>query len=696
LSPLGTEDTTRLVAGLLGRVVLPAETLARLLEHAGGNPLYAEEFVRMLTDEGALGRGAELRDENIRVPDTVQSLIAARLDTLRPERKALLHDAAVVGKVFWAGAVASMGGTDERTVRDGLHELARKELVRSARSSSVADQAEYAFSHAIARDVAYAQIPRADRARKHVAAAEWIEAIARERVTDHAELLAHHYEQAIELSRAAGVEADAELPRRARRFLELAGDRANSLDLTKARTFYRRALAFHESDDLERARVLVKLALVDPDTLADEQELRAALEIYRAHGNELREGWVLVHLAQYALIQGESARADDLISQALEVLERHPPGEELAAAYTRRAASFALASRSQEALDTSNKALAIAEELGLKGFESRALQYHGIARVELGDDRGFDDIRRGLELGREIADLPSVAFAFSNLGTLTLTRSAREAATVYDEGVDFCERRGMRGSVMWLRSERTWILYDLGRWDEILREVEKVEGWSRDVEPGYVSLIALPQKALVLLSRGQLDGAAPLVEEFLPRARKAKDPQVLQPALTAAAVLAVARGEPAGATALVREAETNARSTAPLHHMRYLPQLAAVAVAADAMDAVRALLQLDESVVGGMVRSLNAARAICVEATGEAEAALTLYERAADEWAEHGSVPEQARSLFGAGRCLLALGRPHEAASRLHEARELYQGLGATPSVVALDEALARATSVSA
>jgi class 3 adenylate cyclase len=123
LSPLAADDTARLLAALLHKAVLPAETQARLLEQAGGNPLYAEEFVRMLTDQGVIGDGGELVDGDIRVPDTVQALIAARLDTLPPERKTLLHDASVVGKVFWTGIVAEMGDRDDSAAGGGLCEV---------------------------------------------------------------------------------------------------------------------------------------------------------------------------------------------------------------------------------------------------------------------------------------------------------------------------------------------------------------------------------------------------------------------------------------------------------------------------------------------------------------------------------------------------------------------------------------------
>src|SRR5207247_688637 len=133
-----------------------------------------------------------LASDDIQVPDSVQSIIAARLDTLSPERKALLHDASVVGKTFWSGALAAMGGTEEAAVRESLHELARKELVRPVRRSSVEGQAEYSFWHLLVRDVAYGQIPRSARAARHVSAARWLEDMAGDRASDHAELLAHH------------------------------------------------------------------------------------------------------------------------------------------------------------------------------------------------------------------------------------------------------------------------------------------------------------------------------------------------------------------------------------------------------------------------------------------------------------------------------------------------------------------------
>jgi class 3 adenylate cyclase/tetratricopeptide (TPR) repeat protein len=695
LSPLGSEDTARLVAALLEQAVLPAETQERLLEHAGGNPLYAEEFVRMLGDQGGLNR--TFHDRDIRVPDTVQALIAARLDTLAPERKALLQNAAVIGKVFWGGAAASMSGADESSVRADLHELARKELVRPARASSVQGQAEYSFSHAIVRDVAYGQIPRGDRSRKHAAAAAWIERMAGERVIDHAELLAHHYEQALDLARAAGLTAEAEdLSGRARRFLELAGDRATTLDLARATAYFRRALKLFEPEDPNRAHILVKAALADPDSLEGDAELEEALDLYRQNGDELREGWVLVHLSNYAFIRGDGERADRLVIQAIELLERFPPGEELATAYARRAGVLAVGGRSRECRDVAKQALRVIETLGLKRIEARARQYYGIARYELGDPDGLDEIRHALQLAREIGELTSVAVGYSNLATLTLTRSAQEALELYDEGIAFGKRRGMIGSVMWLRAERTWCLYDLGRWDELADEVDEIDAWSRGRGRGYIAFIALPQKALVLLQRGHPADAQPLADDALPRAREARDPQVLLPALAAAAALAAARGDHGAASALVREAQSSMAGLAWTQWARYLSDFVEVAVTSDDSVLAQALVADFEAEGERGAAALASARARIAETSGDHEEALALYERALTAWGEQGSIPAHARSLFGAGRCLLALRRPNVATARLREAREFFVSLDAHPAAAAVDDALTRARSLTA
>ena len=128
----------------------------------------------------------------------------------------LLQAAAVVGKVFWLGAVEAVETLTRWQAEEVLHSLERKEFVRRQRRSGVAGETEYAFGHVLIRDVAYSQIPRAGRSDLHERAAAWIQSLGRPE--DHAEMLAHHHLQAIELAEAAGLDTAALGVPRVRRF----------------------------------------------------------------------------------------------------------------------------------------------------------------------------------------------------------------------------------------------------------------------------------------------------------------------------------------------------------------------------------------------------------------------------------------------------------------------------------------------
>ena len=171
LSPLSDEDTARLIAEHLSQAVLPAEMQQTLLRRADGNPLFAEEYIRMLKDRGLLRRDGEtwrLDPSDVDVPETVQGIIAARLDALTSEEKEVLQAASVVGKVFWLGSLAAIADISAWEAEERLHALERKELVRRDRRASVAGETEYAVRHVLVRDVAYGQIPRVRRADLHV------------------------------------------------------------------------------------------------------------------------------------------------------------------------------------------------------------------------------------------------------------------------------------------------------------------------------------------------------------------------------------------------------------------------------------------------------------------------------------------------------------------------------------------------
>ncbi|MFL5918272.1 MAG: AAA family ATPase [Gaiellaceae bacterium] len=688
LSPLGPANTARLLSALMQRAVLPAETQTRLIEQAGGNPLYAEEFVRMLVDQGVLTPEGELRDVEIRVPDTVQALIAARLDTLAPARKALLHDAAVVGKVFWSGGVAAMSHSDEPSVRAGLQELVRKELVRGVRESSVKDQAEYAFWHALVRDVAYAQIPRGQRIAKHVAAAEWIEQMAGDRATDQAELLAYHYEQALDLARATGSDTQPLVAPAARAF-ELAGERAMSLDIGKAAAYFVRAAKLYPEGHLQRGELLLK-ASESRGGAHDATVPEEAVAIFRAVGEEVREGAALIALATFVWVRGETARSDELERLAIEKLERHPPGEELLNAYARRASSLAIAGRSQEAFEAVDRALILADELQSESHLPRLYQSRGIARADLGDPGGIDDLRKGIEIAHERGDIFSEGVGYTNLASNLLPTSPTEALDAWNEGIAFAVKRGIIGNRYWQLAESTWALFDLGRWDEVIERAVEVVEWVEGGGLMYAGAIAASQHALVLVHRGRPAEAESLLERFVPVARDAGDPQVVVPALAAAALVAAAKDDLAAATEVLRDLESRTRTGASLYRPNYLADVVAIAFDAGAPELAETFLQSEYRATGRQSHSVVAAQATAAEKAHRFDDAVALYQDAIQRWDAHGFVLGSAEARHGAGRCLVALGR--DAQTPLREARETFAQLGAQPALERVDDLLAQVT----
>ena len=245
LGPLSGEETAELARARLGAKSLPTDLQALILERSGGNPLFAEELVRLLEDRGLLeGGGGKVglkAGVEVPMPDSIGALIAARLDLLSADRKALLSDAAVVGRGFWAGAVAAVGPHDPAEVFEGLHELVAKELVSPERTSSIEGETEFSFVHALVCDVAYDQLTRADRAAKHTALARWLEERTAGRTEDLAEVLAYHYGTALELAASCHLELEDELMEPTSRYLALAGGRAAPLDATAAAAHFARA-----------------------------------------------------------------------------------------------------------------------------------------------------------------------------------------------------------------------------------------------------------------------------------------------------------------------------------------------------------------------------------------------------------------------------------------------------------------------
>ena len=182
VDPLGEAESGRLVGLLLGDGVGEGDRTA-ILARAEGNPFFLEEIVRA-RGFGPSGAGV--------IPDTVQAALAARIDLLPRDEKRALQAAAVVGRVFWPGAVAEVAALDAGAVDEALDRLQDRDLVLGRLSSSMSGQRELIFRHALVRDVAYESLPRRDRVGMHRDTGGWIERTYAGRREEVVELIAHH------------------------------------------------------------------------------------------------------------------------------------------------------------------------------------------------------------------------------------------------------------------------------------------------------------------------------------------------------------------------------------------------------------------------------------------------------------------------------------------------------------------------
>ncbi len=484
LAPLSRAETSMLLGALLEGMVLPARTQPQLLERCGGNPLYAEEFVRMLRDRGLVHDGDVDLDEEAAVPmpRSVQQLIGARLDTLPPTERAILRDAAVVGKVFWLGAVEAVSGLPEDVVLRSLHESVKREFVRRVRQSSFHGQEEFAFNHMPVREVAYGQIPRAARAVRHMEVARWMRAVAGERVFEVAELLAHHYAEALAYRRSTDPSRDTSgLEAAAGAALMMAADRAKRIDAGRAVELYGRARDYLPADDPERRRALLEAAeaaeeagrLGEADAAFDD-----AVAEYREAGDRLGLGEALARRARSSQEHSGGARA--LLEEAIALLETEPAGPELVRAYTRMAGHRYVSGSNDSAIEWADRALSLADDVGVEDEAILALQYRGAARSQSGDPGGLDDLRGALKRGLELGLGDEVATAYNNLAYETWFWEGPAAAlAVWEELAAFCRVRGFATAETWAESGKLESLFDLGRWDEVVQLATELREWGR-------------------------------------------------------------------------------------------------------------------------------------------------------------------------------------------------------------------------
>jgi class 3 adenylate cyclase len=541
IGALSDDETAVLLQRLLDRAVLDADAQQAVLQRAEGNPLYAEEYARMLDEH----EGGDLA-----LPETVQGLIAARIDGLAPEDKALLQDASVIGKVFWPGALS---GADERI----LHGLERKEFVRRDRRSSLAGETQYAFLHALVRDVAYGQIPRAERADKHRRAAEWLGSLAGDRAEDHAEMLAHHYHEALSLSEAAGLDTIG-LHEPARRAFADAAQRAFSLSAGQtALDFAGAALALTDPDSPDRPAL--ELLAAYGSRLADSKDvpqlLDSAIEGFIAQNDHEHAAEAAALRASDAFFRGDLGASRAAAARAIEFARQAPSTPSAARALSQAARSAEILDRDfARALELAREALTIAEEAGDEELAASCLNTIGLARVHAGDAGGIEDLEQSVARAEAAGSAFHLHTGLNNLAnSLWQVGRLEEGSARIREARALCERYGFASGLEWNDAELVYDSSFRGDLEQTIalasRYLEQESGAQR-----YQTPPVFATRAQALLARGQVDAALADAERALAALReRGQDAQIAGYVLTAASRCLRATGRETEADSLLAE-----------------------------------------------------------------------------------------------------------------------------------------------
>jgi class 3 adenylate cyclase/tetratricopeptide (TPR) repeat protein len=499
LSPLSAGEGTALIEHLLGGQA-PAELVGPILHRSDGNPFFAAELLRMMTEDGTIARGDRgwtlVRELPSTLPDTVQAVIASRLDLLDPREKRVLQEASVVGRIFWQGGVERLTGGAVGPVLDAL---ADKGLVLDRGRSSIEGERELIFNHVLTRDVAYASIPRARLAGAHATVAAWMDEGVRGREEEFAEILAFHYAHAGDRSREA-------------RAAMLAGRRHRRVFAAdQAIAWYERGLDALGDDlvDASDAAVRAELRLSRGEALEQLGRFEEALEDYDAALAGARGELEVTAAPGFAGDAGElEARALAAKAHVLWLLDRYeeggailpealdlarragPPELEARLLYTAGTMAFGRGSF-EEALGFQDDALAAATAVGDE--EGRALALHGLCETRF----LVGPVREGLRNGREadailrtLGQRPMVHHNGYMIGWLEWFVGEEKAISTVTAAVDGCREVGnIRDEIMALacRIEMRLARAEPGAGDDARRAVDAAS----EIEAPRALMIAL-------------------------------------------------------------------------------------------------------------------------------------------------------------------------------------------------------------
>ncbi|HEX4186271.1 MAG TPA: adenylate/guanylate cyclase domain-containing protein [Solirubrobacteraceae bacterium] len=591
LDPLALGPTRELIDSLLRDASLDPEMLAGLADRAGGNPLFAEELVQRLTEDGGT-KAAEL-------PDTMQGLLAARLDSLAPLEAKLVAHAAVVGQIFWEGTLDPVARAEGGDLRSALATLRQKDIIVPSEGGRLAGEQELAFKHVLIREVAYAMLPKAVRALKHFEIGRFIEGRAGERRHEVVALLAEHYGRAAALGEEVHLPPEELAPLRAKalQYLEAAGDAAGALHSNQeALAHYEAAAALGIGDPELQARIgekrgdlSLRLGRVDGAV----EVWRQALEHHERH-EELEHVAELHRKIGAALAhKGERTQAIEHHQKGINLIKDAPPSLALVRLYEEAAWLYMQVGDNMLAIYASEKALRLAERLGEMRAASRAHGIFGRVFGRIGDTvKARENLARAIELAQgsdeheavlamlalghhleyaegdysaaessygealklaeRLGDIPAQIELHAAIAQLAFYRCDWELVErESDLSAELAEREGLVGKLCLANTLRGRMRWRAGEWDASARlftlayELAEQLGWS---EAAFGALLGL---AVTLRDRGELAAAEAALSEALAVCERAG---LLSDSIQAHASIALActlagRAEPAAAAA---------------------------------------------------------------------------------------------------------------------------------------------------
>ena len=666
LNPLTDDQARELVQALLpaGREMVPA-----VAERSGGNPLFAEEMAHRLAEEGG-SAGGEL-------PDTVQGVLAARLDSLDPFERRLVQQASVVGRTFWEDSLAPLASAEGRDLGRALATLREKDILAPVSEGILEGERELAFKHVLIRDVAYGMLPKAVRSRKHFEVGAFLEQRHGDRTDEVVALLADHYGRAAALGREGGVPADelATMRDRAVRFLEEAGDAAARLYSNReAAEHYRHARDVARQNgvlDVEATGggmetvsvrvgeklgdVSLRLGRVDEAITVWEDCLswhRGQEDLERVADLHRKIGAGLSH-------KGERKAAIEHYQKGINLLKDGPPRLELVRLYEEAAWLYLHTGDNMLAIYASEKALRLAEKLGETRAASRAHGIFGRVFGRIGDtEKARQNLERAVELARG-SDHGETIIALSALGRQLEISEAdvSGARDAYEEALRLAQQMGMLPAQVELHAWLAQLAVYCADWEGVESSTEaSAELAERE---GLVGKLCLPYalRGILRWREGRLDEANVLFSRAIELAEQVGWSELAFQALVGLAMALRDQGDLDGAVnALDQAIEVCERAGLLAQSIQAMGTRAVVLSLAHRPRAAREAAALTAQMAERLHYPLGAAAAL--EARGAAsedpvEGAELLAEAEA-AWAALDRPLEANRARLLAGQLLLA------------------------------------------